>query len=80
MDAAVSLYFDLFSGDRRQALLHIAVPSLFITTTENQAVGEYLKNKTPRSDLKTIEGVGSAMFLEKPQAFNQTLETFFGEN
>ena len=80
MDAAASLYFDLFSGDRRPALLHIAVPSLFITAPENQAIGEYLKIKTPRSDLKTIEGVGSAMFLEKPQAFNQTLETFFGEH
>jgi non-heme chloroperoxidase len=80
MDAAAALYFDLFSGDRRQALLHIPVPSLFITTPENQAVGEYLKDKTSRSDLKTIEGAGSAMFLEKPQAFNQILESFFGEN
>lgn len=79
MAAAASLYFDLFSGDRRQALLHIAVPSLFIATPEDQAVGEYLKNKTPRSDLKIIEGGGSAMFLEKPQAFNQILESFLGE-
>jgi non-heme chloroperoxidase len=79
MDAAASLYFDLFSGDRRQALLHVAVPSLFVTTPENRAVGEYLKNNTPRSDLKIIEGAGTAMFLEKPQAFNQILETFFGE-
>ena len=78
-DAAASLYFDLFSGDRKQALPHISVPSLFITTVENQAAGEYLKNNTARSNLKTIEGTGSAMFLEKPQAFNQILEDFFGE-
>jgi non-heme chloroperoxidase len=80
LGAAASLYFDLFTGDRRSALMHIEAPSLIITTPENQAVGEYMKNKTPRSSLEVIEGAGTAMFLEKPQAFNQILETFLGDH
>jgi non-heme chloroperoxidase len=78
--AAASLYFDLFTGDRRSALMSIDAPSLIVTTPENQAVGEYMKNKTPRSSLEVIEGTGAAMFLEKPQAFNQILETFLGDH
>ncbi len=80
MGAAVALYFDLFTGDRRPALLHVPVPNLVITTTENQAVGEYMKSKIPRSSLEVIEGAGSAVFLDKPQTFNQTLESFLGEH
>jgi len=78
MAAALALYFDLVTGDRREDLRHITVPSLFVTTPENRALGEYLKKSVPRSGLEIIEGTGSAMFLEKPQAFNQALESFFG--
>ena len=78
--AAFSLYFDLFTGDRRPALKHVAVPNLIVTTSENRAVGEYIKSQTPRSNLEVIEEAGSAAFLDKPQAFNQVLESFFGEH
>jgi pimeloyl-ACP methyl ester carboxylesterase len=77
--AAASLYFDLFTGDRRPALRHVAVPSLIVTTSENRTIGEYTQSKIPRSTLEVIEGAGSAMFLDKPQTFNQMLESFFGE-
>jgi non-heme chloroperoxidase len=76
--AAVSLYFDLFTGDRRSALRHIAVPSLIVTTSENRANGEYMKARISRSNLEVIEDAGTAFILDKPQAFNQILESFLG--
>jgi pimeloyl-ACP methyl ester carboxylesterase len=39
-----------------------------------------MKSKIPRCSLEVIEGAGSAMFLEKPQTFNQILENFLGEH
>jgi non-heme chloroperoxidase len=78
MAAAASLYFDLYTGDRRPALLHVSVPSLIITTSGNRVVGEYMQRKISRSELKVIEDAGTAMFFEKPQAFNQIVESFFG--
>jgi non-heme chloroperoxidase len=80
LGAAVSLYFDLFTGDRIPALRHIAVPNLIVTTAENRALGEYMKSKVPRSSLEVIDEAGKAMFLDKPQAFNQALESFLGEH
>jgi non-heme chloroperoxidase len=78
--AALSLYMDFLTGDRRPALLHVAVPTLIMATPDNQAIGEYMQSKIPRSSLKVIEGAGTAMFLDKPQAFNQALEAFLGEH
>jgi non-heme chloroperoxidase len=79
MSAAAVLYFDQLTEDRRSALLHVSVPSLIIASPENRASGEYMKTQIPHSVLEVIEDAGSAMFLEKPQTFNQTLENFFGE-
>jgi non-heme chloroperoxidase len=76
--AAVSLYFDLFTGDRRSALRHVAVPSLIVMTSENRAIGEYMKAQIPRCNLEIIEDAGAAFILDKPQAFNQILESFLG--
>jgi non-heme chloroperoxidase len=80
LSAALALYIDQFTGDRRPALLHVPVPSLIVTTPENRAIGEYMKSKIPRSSLEVLEEAGSAMFLDKPQAFNQLLENFLGEH
>jgi non-heme chloroperoxidase len=80
MGAALSLLFDQFTGDRRPALLHVAVPTLIVTGPGNRSLGEYLQTKTPRSTLEVIEDAGDAVFLDKPQAFNQALETFLGEH
>jgi microsomal epoxide hydrolase len=77
--AAVSLYMDYFLGDRRSALGNIAVPCLIMTTEEGRAIGEYMESKILRPELKVIEEAGSAMFLDKPQMFNQVLESFLGE-
>jgi non-heme chloroperoxidase len=77
--AAVSLYVDYFLGDRRTALSSIAVPCLIMVTPDSQAIGEYMQSKILRPELKVIEGAGSAMFLDKPQAFNQALESFLGD-
>jgi non-heme chloroperoxidase len=76
LSAAVSLFADLLTGDRRPALQRVTVPSLVITTTGNRAVGEYMTGRMPDSELKIIEDAGSALFLEKPQTFNQLLEAF----
>jgi len=80
MGAAASLYFDLFTGDRRPALARVPVPNLIVTTPENRTIWEQIKSKIPRSGLEVVEGAGDAMFLDKPQAFNQILDAFFGEH
>ena len=77
--AVVSLFFDMVTGDRLPALERISVPTLIITTKENQALGEYMGSKISRSELKVIEGAGHAIFLDKPQTFNQAVESFIGE-
>jgi non-heme chloroperoxidase len=79
MSAAISLLFDQFTGDRRAALLRVPVPTLIMTTPENRQLGEYMNAKTPRSNLLVIEEAGNAMFLDKPQAFNQAIESFLGD-
>jgi len=78
--AAYALYFDLLTGDRTSALMRLPVPTLLITTAENQAVAEFSKSKITRGSVQVIEDSGPAMFLEKPQAFNQALEAFLGEH
>jgi len=80
LSAALALYFDMFTGDRKPALLHVPVPSLVVTASDNRALGEYLKSKIPRASLEVIEDSGPAVFLERPQAFNQVLENFLGEH
>ncbi len=77
---ALSLFFDLYTGDRRSGLYRINVPTLIIMTPENRLVGEFMQSKIPRSKLEVIPDAGHAMFLEKPQTFNQILETFLGTN
>ncbi|MBN2243165.1 MAG: alpha/beta hydrolase [Acidobacteria bacterium] len=77
--AAVSLLFDLVTGDRRAALESVSVPTLIITTAGNRAPGEYMNAKIARSEVAVIEDAGHAIFLDKPQAFNQAVEAFIGE-
>jgi non-heme chloroperoxidase len=79
MGAVMSLFFDLVTGNRLPALYRISVPTLVITTRENQAIGEFMKSKISRSELTVIDDAGHAIFLDKPQAFNQALEDFIGE-
>jgi microsomal epoxide hydrolase len=74
--AAIALLFDMFTGDRRPALLRIQTPTLIIVPDSNRLLGEYLQSKISGSKLEVVNGAGHALFLEKPQAFNQTLEAF----
>ncbi len=76
---AVALLFDLITEDRRSALAGITVPTLIITSQDRQLLGEYMQSKIPGAQLKVIEDAGHAVFLEKPQAFNQALEDFLSK-
>jgi microsomal epoxide hydrolase len=76
MGTAIALLFDLFTGDRRPALLRIQTPTLVVVPDSNRLLGEYLQSKIAGSKLEVISDAGHALFLEKPQAFNQTLEAF----
>jgi len=78
--ASVSLFFDLYSGDRRPALARVSVPTLVVVPDENRLLGEYMQSKIGRSKLEVIAESGHALFLDKPQTFNQMVETFLGEN
>jgi non-heme chloroperoxidase len=76
---AIALLFDLATGDRRTALSRIVVATLVMVPQDRQLFGEYLKSKIAGAKLQVIPDVGHAMFLEKPQAFNQALEDFLGK-
>lgn len=77
---AVSYYTDVFLGDRRPALARVPVPTLIIVRPEKRAEAEYMQSKIPRAQLEVISDAGPAMFVEKPQTFNQIVEKFLGEN
>jgi non-heme chloroperoxidase len=76
----ISLLFDLFTGDRRAALLRIQVPTLVVVPDSNRLLGEYMQGKIAGSKLEVVADAGHALFLEKPQTFNQTLEAFLNQN
>lgn len=76
----VSLLMDLFTGDRRPLLPRVRVPTLIVMPDSNRLLGEYLEKKINGSKLEVIPEAGHALFLEKPQSFNQALESFLGEN
>ena len=76
----VSLLMDLFTGDRRPLLPRVRVPTLIVMPDSNRLLGEYLEKKIKGSKLEVIPEAGHALFLEKPQSFNQVLESFLGEN
>jgi microsomal epoxide hydrolase len=77
---AISLLFDLYSGDRRPYLSRITVPTLIVMSSENRLIGEYMQSKITRSKLEVIPDAGHALFVDKPQAFNQLVEAFIGTN
>jgi pimeloyl-ACP methyl ester carboxylesterase len=77
---AVSLFFDYYTGDRRPALPRVPAPSLLVMSQDNRVLGEYMQSKIPRSKLEVIPDAGHAVFLDKPQAFNQVVESFMGEH
>lgn len=76
---ALALLFDLVSGDRRPYFAQISIPVLIFDSQDHRLAGEYMQSNISRSQLKVIENVGHALFLEKPQAFNQALEDFLGK-
>jgi non-heme chloroperoxidase len=80
LGTAFSLFFDLFTGDRRLALANISVPTLIVVPQDNRMIGEYMQSKVPQSKLEVVPDAGHAFFLEKPQMFNQILESFLGEH
>ncbi len=80
LGTALALFFDLFTGDRRPSLAHVPVPSLILVPEEHRLLGEYLQSKTKRSKLEVVPESGHALFLDKPQSFNQLVEAFLGEN
>jgi non-heme chloroperoxidase len=77
---AMALYFDLYTADRRPALSRIGVPTLVLVSSDNRVLGEDMRSKIQNAKLEVVENAGHALFLEKPQTFNQMLETFLGAN
>jgi pimeloyl-ACP methyl ester carboxylesterase len=80
LGTALALFFDSFTGDRRPALARVPVPTLIVVPDEHRLLGEYLQSKIQRSKLEVVPESGHAVFLDKPQAFNQILEDFLGAN
>jgi 3-oxoadipate enol-lactonase len=70
----------LVGFDRRDALPHIAVPTLLIAggadTTAPATVMERMAAKIPGARFVTIPGAGHLANLEQPAAFNRVLEEF----
>lgn len=80
LGSAMSLFFDAYTGDRRPALARVPVPSLILVPEEHRLLGEYMQSKIERSKLEVVPESGPAIILDKPQTFNQLVETFLGEN
>jgi microsomal epoxide hydrolase len=78
--AALSLFIDGITGDRRPALARVGVPTLVVVPDERRLLGEDMQSKITRAKLEVIPEAGHALFLEKPQTFNQILESFLGDN
>ena len=77
-NTTVALFFDLYTGDRRPALSKITAPTLIVVADQNRASGEYMHSQIGGSQLQVVDA-GHALFLEKPQAFNQILEEFLSK-
>jgi microsomal epoxide hydrolase len=77
--AATALLLDHLTGDRRSALRRIRTPTLIIAADDNRLEAEAMKSGLRSSKLKVVEDVGHALFIEKPQTFNQTVEDFLNE-
>ncbi|HEX3499694.1 MAG TPA: alpha/beta fold hydrolase [Stellaceae bacterium] len=73
----------LVDFDRRDALPHIAVPTLLIAggadTTAPAAVMERMAAKIPGARFVTMPGAGHLANLEQPVGFNRVLEQFLRE-
>ncbi len=80
LGAAMALFFDGYTGDRRPALARVPVPTLVLAPQDGRLLGEYVQSKIQRAKLEVVPEAGSALFLDKPQTFNQLVETFLGEN
>ena len=74
--ALLAQIFDLYTGDWRLALARISVPTLVVVPDTSRIVGEYIQGKVKRARLEVVPEAGHALFLEKPQYFNQVLEGF----
>jgi non-heme chloroperoxidase len=77
--AMTSLLFDLATGDRRTILTTLSGPILIVTSKDRQLSGEWLQSKITGAKLQVVPEAGGALFLERPQAFNQALEDFLGK-
>jgi len=77
-NTTVALFFDLYTGDRRTALSKITAPTLIVVASESRGMGEYMHSQIGGSQLQVVDA-GHALFLEKPQAFNQILEEFLSK-
>ncbi len=75
----ISLFFDLYTGDRRPLLARVSVPTLVVISPDSRLLGEYMQSKIPRAKLEAIPEAGHAVFLDRPQTFNQVLEAFLAE-
>jgi 3-oxoadipate enol-lactonase len=73
----------LVGFDRRDALPHIAVPTLLIAggadTTAPAAVMERMAAKIPGARFVALPGAGHLANLEQPAVFNRVLEDFLRE-
>jgi len=74
--ALLAQIFDLYTGDWRLALARISVPTLIVVPDTARIIGEYMQGKVKRAKLEVVPEAGHALFLEKPQYFNQILESF----
>jgi pimeloyl-ACP methyl ester carboxylesterase len=74
----MALLLDLMTGDRRPVLSRVVMATLIVVPQNRQLFGEYLQSNIPGAKLKTLDA-GHALMMEKPQAFNQAVEEFLGQ-
>jgi len=76
-NTAVALMLEYVASDFRPDLAKISRPTLIVATTGPYAYTmEDMQKRIPSSQLKFMDGVGHALFVDDPQRFNALLEDF----
>jgi non-heme chloroperoxidase len=76
-NTAMALLLAMVSTDRRSGLAKINKPTLIVVAQgPYQMIFEDMQRRIAGSQLKVMDGVGHALFVDDPQRFNSLLEDF----
>jgi len=75
-NTAVTLFANVFAGDRRPALAKVDRPLLYVATPALKPQMGVVKERLPGARVELFTDAGHALFVDEPQRFNKLLEEF----